>query len=380
MPLSTRLSIADTLTLGNAICGFMAVYFTTTGVLIPQLTGMDDGGMARHSAATAVILMLMASFFDLFDGLVARKLRCLGDGGRAGQPLRPDQLRPRPGVLRRDLGHGRPGREPAGVRGRGVVVLLAVVLRLARFSCVPMRDGIFQGMPGPMGALTVVAIVLLELPFLPTLLAIIGVAWLMVSRVEYPKPRGRLAVATLGWIVVSIGMLTAWALDAPGGQLLLQTGCALQVVLGAMIPLFATARRVNTFRDNRREARAAQLPYATAHHAESPERVIRPGLSAFPAVAAPPRRRYGRALSDLRPVRPGSRGRGSPPCAPAAGRPWPCSAPGRSPGPSARTPAGYRPRRAPLGPAASRPQTATTSMPPPGRGGRTGGALPCSVC
>ncbi|NEE55607.1 CDP-diacylglycerol--serine O-phosphatidyltransferase, partial [Streptomyces sp. SID8455] len=31
MPLSMRLSIADTLTLGNATCGFMAVYFTTTG-------------------------------------------------------------------------------------------------------------------------------------------------------------------------------------------------------------------------------------------------------------------------------------------------------------------------------------------------------------
>jgi CDP-diacylglycerol--serine O-phosphatidyltransferase len=27
-----------------------------------------------------------------------------------------------------------------------------------------------------------------------------------------------------------------------------------------VIPLFATARRVNNFRDNRREARAAQLP------------------------------------------------------------------------------------------------------------------------
>ncbi|MBQ1162133.1 CDP-diacylglycerol--serine O-phosphatidyltransferase, partial [Streptomyces sp. A73] len=45
MPLSTRLSIADTLTLGNATCGFMAVYFTTTGVLIPHLTGSEDGGM-----------------------------------------------------------------------------------------------------------------------------------------------------------------------------------------------------------------------------------------------------------------------------------------------------------------------------------------------
>jgi CDP-diacylglycerol--serine O-phosphatidyltransferase len=60
-----------------------------------------------------------------------------------------------------------------------------------------------------------------------------------------------------------MGMLAAWAFDAPGGQVLLQMGCALQIVMAATIPLFATARRVNTFRDNRREsreARAAQLP------------------------------------------------------------------------------------------------------------------------
>jgi CDP-diacylglycerol--serine O-phosphatidyltransferase len=75
MPLSLRLSIADTLTLGNATCGFMAVYFTTTGILIPHLQGSQETGMARHSAATAVILMLCAAVFDLFDGLVARKLR-----------------------------------------------------------------------------------------------------------------------------------------------------------------------------------------------------------------------------------------------------------------------------------------------------------------
>ncbi|PHQ48374.1 CDP-diacylglycerol--serine O-phosphatidyltransferase [Streptomyces cinnamoneus] len=260
MPLSTRLSIADTLTLGNAICGFMAVYFTTTGVLIPHLTGNEDGGMARHSAATAVILMLLASVFDLFDGLVARKLRSSAMGAELDNlsdlisfGLAPAYFVVVWGMVADDA-HQRVSAVAA------IVVLLAVVLRLARFSCVPMRDGIFQGMPSPFGALTVVSIVLLELPFVPTLLAIMGVAWLMVSRVEYPKPRGPLAVAMLSWIVLSMGLLAAWAFDAPGGELLLQTGCALQVVLGAVIPLFATARRVNTFRDNRREARAAQLP------------------------------------------------------------------------------------------------------------------------
>lgn len=257
MPLSTRLSIADTLTLGNATCGFLAVYFTTTGILIPHLTGEEDGGMARHSAATAVLLMLLASVFDLFDGLVARKLRSSAMGAELDNlsdlisfGLAPAYFVITWGMVANDA-HQRVSVVAA------VVVLLAVVLRLARFSCVPMRNGFFQGMPGPFGALTVVSIVLLELPFVPTLLAIIGVAWLMVSRVEYPKPRGRLALAMLGWIVSSMGLLTAWAFESPAGELMLQTGCALQVVLGAVIPLFATARRVHTFRDNRREARAA---------------------------------------------------------------------------------------------------------------------------
>ncbi len=260
MPLSTRLSIADALTLGNATCGFLAVYFTTTGVLIPHITGSEVSGMARHSAATAVMLMLLASVFDLFDGLVARKLRSSAMGAELDNLSDLVSFGLAPAYFVVVWGMVTDGAHQLMSAVAAIVVLLAVVLRLARFSCVTLRDGIFQGMPSPFGALTVVSIVLLELPFFPTLLAIIGVAWLMVSRVEYPKPRGPLAVAMLAWIAASMGMLAAWAFDSPGGQLLLQTGCALQVVLGAVIPLFATARRVNTFRDNRREARAAQLP------------------------------------------------------------------------------------------------------------------------
>ncbi|MEV7159924.1 MULTISPECIES: CDP-diacylglycerol--serine O-phosphatidyltransferase [Streptomyces] len=260
MPLSLRLSIADTLTLGNATCGFMAVYFTTTGILIPHLTGGQESGMARHSAATAVILMLCAAVFDLFDGLVARKLRSSPMGAELDNlsDLISFGLAPAYFVLVYGMVADDAHQRVAALGA--IVVLLAVVLRLARFSCVTMKDGMFQGMPSPFGALTVVSIVLLELPFVATLLAIVGTAWLMVSRVEYPKPRGRLAGAMLSWIVLSMGLLAAWAFDAPSGQLLLQTGCALQLVMGAVIPLFATARRVNNFRDNRREARAAQLP------------------------------------------------------------------------------------------------------------------------
>lgn len=260
MPLSTRLSIADTLTLGNATCGFMAVYFTTTGVLIPHLTGSENGGMTRHSAATAVMLMLLASVFDLFDGLVARKLRSSAMGAELDNLSDLVSFGLAPAYFVAVWGMVSEGAHQRVSAVAAILVLLAVVLRLARFSCVTLRDGIFQGMPSPFGALTVVSVVLLGLPFVPTVLAIVGVAWLMVSRVEYPKPRGVLAVAMLGWIVLSMGLLAAWAVDSPGGELLLQTGCALQVVLCAVIPLFATARRVHTFRDNRREARTAQLP------------------------------------------------------------------------------------------------------------------------
>ncbi|MEV7558083.1 CDP-diacylglycerol--serine O-phosphatidyltransferase [Streptomyces sp. NPDC048331] len=259
MPLSLRLSIADTLTLGNATCGFMAVYFTTTGILIPHLTGSGETGMARNSAATAVILMLLAAVFDLFDGIVARKLRSSPMGAELDNlsDLISFGLAPAYFVLVYGMVAVDAHQKMSALAA--IVVLLAVVLRLARFSCVTMKDGMFQGMPSPFGALTVVSIVLLELPFVPTLLAIIGVAWLMVSRVEYPKPRGVLAVAMLCWIISAMGLLAAWAFDAPGGQLLLQTGCALQIAMAATIPLFATTRKANTFRHNRREARAGSL-------------------------------------------------------------------------------------------------------------------------
>ncbi len=107
--------------------------------------------MARHSAATAVILMLCAAIFDLFDGLVARKLRS-SPWAPSSTTVGPDQLRSGAGVLRARV-HGMVA-DDAHQRVSAVaaiVVLLAVVMRLARFSVVTMKDGMFQGMPSPSG-------------------------------------------------------------------------------------------------------------------------------------------------------------------------------------------------------------------------------------
>ncbi|KPC78012.1 phosphatidylserine synthase, partial [Streptomyces sp. NRRL WC-3753] len=79
-PSPSRLSAADILTLGNAVCGFSSVYFITTAVLVPYLTGGPGDGTLRQGAATAVMLILLASLFDLCDGLVARKFRSSGMG------------------------------------------------------------------------------------------------------------------------------------------------------------------------------------------------------------------------------------------------------------------------------------------------------------
>lgn len=254
-PLSPmRPSTADLFTLGNAVCGFLAIYCTTTGVLIPHLTGANNPE-DRRSAATAVTLLLIGSMCDLFDGLVARKLRSSALGAELDNladlvsfGIAPAYFVMVWGMVSTD-GHQRVAVAVA------VCVLLAVVLRLARFSVSSMRPGVFQGMPCPMGALTVISIVLLNPNFVLGAIGIALVAWLMVSRIEYPKPQGKLATATFVWIVVSMGCLASWSTGLPAGSTLLQIGASLQVALALMAPVMVLRRKVGAVRARRAEAR-----------------------------------------------------------------------------------------------------------------------------
>jgi len=251
-----HLSTADFLTLGNAVCGFLAIYSITTGILMPHLTN-ESGAPIKGSAATAVTLLLIGSMCDLFDGLVARKLRSSALGAELDNLADLISFGIAPAYFVAVWGIVSPGSDQRFSALIALTVLLAVVLRLARFSAVKMRPGIFQGMPCPMGAMTVIAIVLLDPPFVPGLLMIFGVAYLMVSRIEYPKPQGLLATATLCWIVFSIGCLAAWAAGLPGGDTLMHIGAIAQITLAAMAPLLVIRRKVGQKVGDVRAKRAA---------------------------------------------------------------------------------------------------------------------------
>ncbi|WP_043628211.1 CDP-diacylglycerol--serine O-phosphatidyltransferase [Nonomuraea candida] len=232
-----RLSAADSLSLGNAVCGFLAVCVLASSA-IQQL--QIDGGRftpAPSYFATAIVLLLIGATCDLFDGLVARRFRASAMGAELDNLADVISFGFAPAFMIVIWG-GFTDQVPfAAVLAAAAAVLVAGVVRLARFACVKTKSGDFMGLPIPMGAMTVISIVLLFQPSFWSLLAVLGVAWLMVSRIEYPKPKGQLAAVVLGWIMVNVAFLTVWVAWPQGGDLPIKIGATMQIALVAAIPL-----------------------------------------------------------------------------------------------------------------------------------------------
>lgn len=235
--LSGRLTLADIITLGNATCGFLAIYYIAAAMLDHVNTPRE---LTARSLSTAVALLLIGAACDLLDGAVARRFGGSSLGAHLDNLADVISFGLAPAFLLLAWGTlGSGYRDQPLALATATIVLLAVVVRLARFASTPGLRGVFQGLPCPMGALTVVAIVFLDLPVEAAAIASIGVAWMMVSKITYPKPTGKPFVATLIWIAVGVGCLVAFAVHAPGADQLVKVSAALQVVLTAAIPLYA---------------------------------------------------------------------------------------------------------------------------------------------
>ncbi|WP_250213781.1 CDP-diacylglycerol--serine O-phosphatidyltransferase [Acrocarpospora catenulata] len=246
-----RLSAADSLSLGNALSGFLAVVVLAYSA-IDQLKSVGKFVPDPRFFGTAVVLLLIGATCDLFDGLVARRFRASAMGAELDNLADVISFGFAPAFMVVIWG-GFDGHLPLWlVLAAAGSVLLAGVIRLARFACVKTRSGDFMGLPIPMGAMTVVSVVLLFQPSVWTIAGIFAIAWLMVSRIEYPKPKGNLAAVVLGWMMINVACLTIWAAGLAGGDELIQVGAIMQIAIVSAIPL-----RVLMFkRAQRRDRRA----------------------------------------------------------------------------------------------------------------------------
>jgi CDP-diacylglycerol--serine O-phosphatidyltransferase len=246
-----RLSAADSLSLGNALSGFLSVVVLAYSA-IDQLKSDGKFEPDPRFFGTAVVLLLIGATCDLFDGLVARRFRASAMGAELDNLADVISFGFAPAFMVVIWG-GFAERLPLWlVLAAAGSVLLAGVIRLARFACVKTKSGDFMGLPIPMGAMTVVSIVLLFQPTLWTIGGIFAVAWLMVSRVEYPKPKGNLAALVLGWMMINVACLTIWAAGLAGGDELIQVGAIMQIAIVSAIPL-----RVVMFKRSQRKERSS---------------------------------------------------------------------------------------------------------------------------
>lgn len=173
--------MADAFSIANAVCGFFAIALLARG-------GLGDG-IKRSDVIVAGALLVAGSLFDILDGPVAR----WRGSSELGEVL--DTLSDvvtfavLPAVLLAVAGAPEGGRHPEISLIAAAAYLVAVLVRLARFSVAsaPSERECFSGMPCPLATLAVFGLVLLSPGAYPTAAAVGVMVFLMISRVPYPK-------------------------------------------------------------------------------------------------------------------------------------------------------------------------------------------------
>ena len=187
------------LTLGNGVCGFVAIIFASKILDLPSAT--DDANFAW-----AGWFILFGMVFDLLDGYVARLTKTASDfGGELDSLCDVVTFGITPAFLMLKLG---PSWAPSQVLG-GIAALYfaCTALRLARFNVEnnpdPAAHKRFRGLPSPGAAGCIAALAILRGEF-PTTLAArwteidpIAARDIVIRIVEIASPIGGLIVALL---------------------------------------------------------------------------------------------------------------------------------------------------------------------------------------
>ncbi|MCX5672955.1 MAG: CDP-alcohol phosphatidyltransferase family protein [Planctomycetota bacterium] len=230
-----RVSILPSLcTLGNALCGFGAITFTTKALLASDTAA----SVFRQDVRWAGYLVIFAMVFDALDGRLARFARATSDfGGQLDSLADAISFGVAPAFLmNRVVVEGLHNVMPAGLVEVlriawvcGAVYLGCTLIRLARFNVENVHDEeahlSFRGLPSPAAAGALVSLIIVMADFwpdraggmpctvmlwcLPAVAVVLGI--LMVSNLRYSHMlnqlvRGRRPVSHLVLILLTLAL------------------------------------------------------------------------------------------------------------------------------------------------------------------------------
>jgi CDP-diacylglycerol--serine O-phosphatidyltransferase len=213
MKILKMLSVADLVTLLNIVFGasaiFTMIYGAATGdpefmprasmlILMGILADGLDGKLARYFKSEHTLGQDLDSLADAITFSLAPACLVFVQYFQEFRVFRSPIL---PGIFTGDVILG----------GICVLIVLCGVLRLARFNQGGQADK-FVGLPSPANALVVTVFMLFPEQFRPfwvVLPIVVAQSLLMISDVEYPKMRGKIA-AIAGSIVASLVLLLAF--------------------------------------------------------------------------------------------------------------------------------------------------------------------------
>jgi len=208
-PVRARIGVADLLTVGNGVCGFLAL------AVLARLWLVEPGGGLPHRVLVACLLLYgIGMLFDVLDGPAARRFGSTGLG--AGLDTICDTISF--GLLPAMLLLARVQADDAWTYpalAAASIYVGATILRLARQAWLervrdasgPRRAGEaqpdFTGMPSPVGGNCVLAVVVLAPPA-PAAVAVIAlVAVLLVADFPYPSNKTVLGAVFVGGLLLA---------------------------------------------------------------------------------------------------------------------------------------------------------------------------------
>jgi CDP-diacylglycerol---serine O-phosphatidyltransferase len=205
-----ELSLADAVTLANAVCGFAAVAIAT------RAWQSSSAGLSDHQVLAAAALIVAGGLLDSVDGAVAR----WRGGSALGEHLELMSDVVTFGLATSTLfavdaaSYGSPWSGLALVVACGY--LLAVLLRLARYASAPERG--LTGLPSPPSAMAAVSVIVLHPPPAVALGAFLTLIGLMLARFAFPRISVVTAPLMAGWwtlaALAAFGVLPAWTVAA----------------------------------------------------------------------------------------------------------------------------------------------------------------------